>query len=521
LRLGWATTLPLEGNRDGIATIQLFESLLVVQLRSGLVSAHDAESGTQAWSVRPGGTFPPLIPEACSDNRFIIVIRDVRMYGINRSTGKLEWTFEMPTIPSSAPTSDGERVYVCIGGDRLIAYGLPARPDSEKVVTEGLFVTSKQKPTVARNAQDSKTATERRIEKPSAFRDNQIRTSQSVAGSTSTTPSIAVLESVNPPYRVNSNQRQLTASLAVLPSAVPPFRINSDVSATPAMTMLNNITRLEEMSQKSTPPKVLTQRWALTTGVRLPHAPRVTSGGVVVTSSARTIIASPKLAAQEFYRFETGNNITGPASQFGDSLFVSTIDSSLYALDGLRGRVLWRFTGNGPAAQPAIIIGDEVFLTTIQHELHRLDRASGESMWRDKRGVLDRSAPEVDRVVAVNDKVIFAKNTMGDLVALDRRRGLPLGSVQTREFTFAFANSTTDRVYLSAHNGLLICLHDRDNSRPVLHPQRDANTPVAESQPEVKPVERPKKPLPGKPPEEKPKEEKPKEEKPKEEKKDS
>lgn len=514
MKLGWATTLPLEGNRDGVATVQLFDQLLIVQLRSGLVSAYDAETGVQIWSIRPGGSFPAIVPEVAADERNVIVVRDVRMYGINRQNGRLEWTFEMPTIPSSPPTSDGERVYISIGGTRLLAYDLPGRLGAEKVVSEGLFVTSKRKPTVATTTEEiAKADSQKKTYSTTEMREKEIHAAATVTGSTNTTPSLSTLESVNPPYRITSNNRQLTASLAVLPSALPPFRLNSDVSSTPAMTMINNITRLEEMSQKSAPRPVLTQRWSLSTTVRLPYAPRVTSGGVVVVSSSRSVISSPKLVAQQFYRFETANNISGPPAQFGDTLFVSTIDSSLYALDGIRGRMLWRYTAEGPLAQKAAVIGDDVFLTTIQGRLYRLDRTSGESRWKDRRGALDRNVPDIARFLAANDRYIYATNQVGNLVVLDRRRGLPLGTIRTQDFTYAFTNSISDRVYMTANNGLLVCMYDRDVASPMKHPQRDPNAPIVEGQPaETKPVEKPKKPLPGLPPEEKPKE-KPKEEK--------
>lgn len=501
LKLGWATTLPMEGNRDRIRTVQLFERLLIVQLNSGLVSSYDAETGVLVWSVRPGGSFPPLVPEVAVDDRYVIAVRDVRMYGINRQTGKLEWTFEMPTIPSSPPASDGERIYICVGGMRLIAYEMPGRPGSEKVVTEGLFVTSKQRPATESISQLTKPPSEVNPYSVTRFREQEIRTSATVTGSTNTTPSLATLESVNPPFRINSSQRQLTASLAVLPSAVPPFRLNSDVASTPAMTMINNITRLDEMSQKNRRPTALRERWALSTIVRLPHAPVVTSGGVVVTSTERAVIASPKLVAQEFYRFDTANNITGPAAQFGDTLFIATIDSSLYALDGIRGRVLWRYTAEGPLAQKAVVIGEDIFLTTVQGQLSRLDRTSGDSRWKDRRGAIDRSVADVGRFLAANDRFVYVTNQAGDLVVLDRRRGLPLGTIRTRDFTHAFANSVSDRVYLTANNGLLICMYDRDLTQPQMHPQRDPNAPLIEGAPaEAKPEEKPKKPLPGPPP---------------------
>src|SRR5213080_3021757 len=54
LRQAFAVTLPMESRKDGIATLQLLDDLLVVQLRSGVVAAFDADSGAVRWQARFG-----------------------------------------------------------------------------------------------------------------------------------------------------------------------------------------------------------------------------------------------------------------------------------------------------------------------------------------------------------------------------------------------------------------------------------------------------------------------------------
>src|SRR5262245_57441733 len=128
LKVGFVTTLPMDGKKDGVATIQLAEDLLVVQLRSGTVVGYDADRGIVRWAARPGQSYPPLVQNVAADDRYVITVRDVRMFGLNRKGGHLEWTFELPTVPSSPPASDGERVYIAMG-DQVHAYELPARSD--------------------------------------------------------------------------------------------------------------------------------------------------------------------------------------------------------------------------------------------------------------------------------------------------------------------------------------------------------------------------------------------------------
>ena len=38
-----------------------------------------------------------------------------------------------------------------------------------------------------------------------------------------------------------------------------------------------------------------------------------------------------------------------------------------------------------------------------------------------------------------------------------------------RDFVYPVPNEITDRLYLAAHNGLIVCLHDRDYATPLRH----------------------------------------------------
>src|SRR6266481_3561945 len=81
LRLAYTLTLPMEGRKDGIKTMQLEYDQLIVQLRSGMLAVYDAETGVLRWSAHPGTPYPPIVPVVAADDRYIIVERDVRLYG--------------------------------------------------------------------------------------------------------------------------------------------------------------------------------------------------------------------------------------------------------------------------------------------------------------------------------------------------------------------------------------------------------------------------------------------------------
>ena len=275
---------------------------------------------------------------------------------------------------------------------------------------------------------------------------------------------------------LNSNTRQNTASIAVLPSVVPPFRLNSDVQSTPAITVVKSLTRLDELSQKNLPVLALKKSWVLTMGVRVSQAPVVTSSTVVFASTTRDVVASSRYIAQEVYHIETSGTISAGLAQFGDTVFASALDASLVAVEGVRGRILWRFSADSGITEKPAVIGNDIFVVSLQGQLYRVDREAGESAWRDARG--DRFVPDVRSFVAANDRYVYTVDSTGQLVVIDRARGITLQKLNTRGYTFSLANDQTDRLYLAANNGALLCLHDRSTATAKRHP-KVAPRPVA------------------------------------------
>src|SRR4051794_9077323 len=58
LRLAWRTLIPVEGRRDGIATVQNLGDVVIVQTRRGAVSAIDPNTGAVRWRTAVGDPYP-------------------------------------------------------------------------------------------------------------------------------------------------------------------------------------------------------------------------------------------------------------------------------------------------------------------------------------------------------------------------------------------------------------------------------------------------------------------------------
>jgi hypothetical protein len=144
------------------------------------------------------------------------------------------------------------------------------------------------------------------------------------------------------------------------------------------------------------------------------------------------------------------------------------------------GHVGWRYTAGTPVIHQPAATDEDVYLTSEQNGMARINRASGDGVWRVPRGrdILTAN-PDADRFLAANPKFVYALDRSGRLLILDRKRGITLSTYDVRQFPFPVSNEVTDRLYLAAHDGLLVCLHDRAYPTPF----RQRRTEEAVSEP--------------------------------------
>jgi outer membrane protein assembly factor BamB len=124
LKLAWTAAVLSEGRRDGVATVQLTGRHLLVQTRSGLVTALDAETGQTRWRTRVGRPYQRPLPLAYN-RKAVFVINGTSLFSLDRETGATNWEFTLPEGVSAPPVAGDQQVYVGFGTSRLSAYLLP------------------------------------------------------------------------------------------------------------------------------------------------------------------------------------------------------------------------------------------------------------------------------------------------------------------------------------------------------------------------------------------------------------
>ena len=139
LQQAWRIRLKTDGQRDGLATIQLMPgkdgNQLLVQTIAGQVFAVDAESGATLWSTPVGRPYQILQPLTVN-SRLVIAVRREQIFVIDRENGKqllysVDKDSQLPVlgqaldgVPSAMPWADEDAVHVPFTG-RTSCYFLP------------------------------------------------------------------------------------------------------------------------------------------------------------------------------------------------------------------------------------------------------------------------------------------------------------------------------------------------------------------------------------------------------------
>jgi len=209
--------------------------------------------------------------------------------------------------------------------------------------------------------------------------------------------------------------------------------------------------------------------WDYRTIGRLEKSPLVSGNVVVFADTDGRVIGLNREDRTEQWSFLTEKEISAPVSQYGELVYIASKDANLYAVRIPTGRQLWRFASGSIMLHKPVVTEEDVFVVPESEGLYRLSRTTGDTVWQNKQAT---------RFLALNPKFVYATDRHGRLLVLDRARGTQLSVYDgTRDYVFPVSNEMTDRVYLAANDGLIVCLHDRQFSKPLRNKEGEEPKP--------------------------------------------
>ncbi len=492
LRTEWSLFLPIAGGRDTIQLIQTVDDQLFVQTRTGQLIAVDAKTGRVQWAAALGnGGYTNVFPVA-ANARFVFATNVTRVYAFYRDTGVVEFTLDLGTTPVAGLAVDSRGLYVPLatqpgaaGAHRVIAYELP----TPIVIADN---TKKEAPKAGEgvigvpNPVDQLTG---RYPAPGAYRSpNQDQFERRppaldrplpAGGGGSRSPSLAVVPRVTPPYSLEGEP--VSPSVQIVPSLRQPYRLHDDsgrnVQRTPSVgTIPPSVAAalaLTDLRPRGVKPK---ERWeyGLTTRIRL--APIVTPNRVWIVTDSKSIIALSKADRTVEVDGPVWDQVAAQPAMAGTTAYVPLSDGSLLAVDSQGGNrvsglnVAWRTNVGGILNHTPLATKDAVFAGGDHSGVARVNTKDGTLVWRTDR--------QADRLLAVNEDFAYVRDRLGKLLVFDVKRATdpqtgraaPLTGLDLPEFNIAVTNTVSDRVFLAADNGLVVCL--RDASRKYEDPVR-------------------------------------------------
>lgn len=506
LQTAWSLHLPVDGRRDSIVRIDVADQNQVfAQSRNGQLFAVDATTGQLQWSAQLGNGEPTNIYPVGYNSQFVFVGNVTKVHAFYRNNGVVEFIAEMGTRVVTGPVADDSAFYIVLGirsgaagGHRIAAYELPhpisiidsatagGRPGQPGVTTppNPVDVLTNRYPVGGVAPPVSTTFDSMPRSAP--------REAPTGGYSGSRTASLAVLARVTPPYTLDS--QSATPSLTAVPTLRQPYHLRDetqrDIQRTPSLSTIPPSVAaalaLSDLRPRGVQPKL---RWEYGLTSRTLHHLTLTPYRLWAETDDRAVLVLSKVnKTVEIYE-RLSDRVAAAPAQAGTVGYFPLADGGLMAIEMTRGsaaglHVLWR-TNVGGMGNRTPVVTDKALFTAGDHSgVVRVDRELGDVIWRSDK--------MVDRVAAVNHEFAYLRDRQGRLLVYDvnratdpvLRKSAPLAGIAVPAFNIPVTNTFTDRVFLAADNGLLVCLRDAapKYARPVrMAPPIVVNPPPKEA----------------------------------------
>jgi len=160
----------------------------------------------------------------------------------------------------------------------------------------------------------------------------------------------------------------------------------------------------------------------------------------------------------ERWRYETGAAVRAGATVYDGTVFVGSLDGTVYAINAESGDERWSVTTGGSIRAAPTVFGSVVYVGSGDGNVYELDRETGVERWR-----YETAAP-IDGSPAVFDLVLYVANREGRVCAVDLSRREQVWRTETAGGVRSAPLVVDDTIYVSATDGTLHALDIGDGT---------------------------------------------------------
>jgi len=164
------------------------------------------------------------------------------------------------------------------------------------------------------------------------------------------------------------------------------------------------------------------------------------------------------------YRLRAENAIVcSPVIKEG-TLFVTSLDGFIYALNEERGTVDWQFSTGHSISQSPIVIGNYVFVINDKNEMYKFDAKTG----FEAKG-WETPMQNVERFVGASKKQMYVLDRWSNLKVVSQSTGSVSSSVPIEGVSNVLDNMENDRLYAASQRGMIYCIREIGSPIPHFH----------------------------------------------------
>lgn len=171
------------------------------------------------------------------------------------------------------------------------------------------------------------------------------------------------------------------------------------------------------------------------------------------------IVQAPHLK----WKFQTRGPIVAAPVTSGETAFVGSADSTLYAIDIETGKTRWRFRTGGPIRSSACLDGERVLVLGGDGVLYALQKQSGKELWRfrtagEKIYSLYGYADYYHSTPVLHESVVYFGSGDGQVYALRSTDGHELWRFATGDVVHASPVWYQGKLYVGSFDGYVYAL---------------------------------------------------------------
>ncbi len=202
-------------------------------------------------------------------------------------------------------------------------------------------------------------------------------------------------------------------------------------------------------------------QWEFTAQHGIWAAPLVTTDTLYLTSLDHHVYAIETDTGREIWTTELPGAMasTPVISSDGRTLLVGNFDNNLYALDAATGKQLWRVQAENWVWGQPVLVGEKLFFGDLAGNLYAVNPGTGEVLWQQKVADAIRAAPLFDpesgHLYIAGRKVANPGNisTRGVVLAIEAEGYRTVWEQATAEAIYTSPALTGDRLLVAPAQG--------------------------------------------------------------------